>query len=268
MKHFLSVLLFVLLGLSFHSSAEVERLKMATTTSTDNSGLLAVLNPPFEKKYGIKLDVISVGTGKAIRLGMNGDVDLILVHAPGAEKNFVDAGFGIERKLVMHNDFVIVGSDDDPAKLKTAKNINEAMSRLMQQKHIFVSRGDDSGTHKKEKNLWAMIGDQPSGKWYLSVGQGMGIVLRIADDKEAYTLTDRGTYLAYKDKMKLRVLFEKDNALFNPYHVIMVNPEKHPHTKIELARKYSEFIRSEEGQDLIRNFKINEEELFHPDVNK
>lgn len=267
MKVFLSSCLFILLFvISFQSFAEVERLKMATTTSTDNSGLLAVLNPPFEKKYGVKLDVISVGTGKAIRLAKNGDVDLILVHAPGAEKKFVNEGFGIERESVMHNDFVLVGSDADPASLKTAKNINEAMTRLIEKKHIFISRGDDSGTHKKEKYLWSMVGDEPSGGWYLSVGQGMGIVLRIADDKEAYTLTDRGTYLAYKDKMKLRVLFEKDESLYNSYHIIMVNPEKHPHTKIELARKYSEFIRSEEGQSLIRNFKVSGEVLFHPDV--
>lgn len=267
-KFLSSCFLVLLLSVSFQSLAEVERLKMATTTSTDNSGLLAVLNPPFEKKYNVKLDVISVGTGKAIRLGKNGDVDLIFVHAPGAEKKFVDEGYGVEREPVMHNDFVIVGPVSDPVGLKSAKNINEAMALLLEKKHIFVSRGDDSGTHKKEKNLWAMAGDEPSGGWYLAVGQGMGVVLRIADDKEAYTLTDRGTYLAYKDKMKLRVLFENDEALFNPYHVIMVNPEKHPHTKIDLARQYSEFIRGVEGQNLIRNFKVNGEVLFHPDVIK
>ncbi len=244
------------------------RLKMATTTSTENSGLLAVLNPPFEDKYGIKLDVISVGTGKAIRLGKNGDVDLILVHAPSAEKSFLSEGSGVEREPVMHNDFVIVGPDNDPANLKSASNSIDAMSRLIKAEHVFVSRGDDSGTHKKEKSLWSLISADPSGDWYLSVGQGMGVVLRIADDKEAYTLTDRGTYLAYKDKMKLRIVFENSPELFNPYHVIMINPRKHPHVKIELARKYSEFIRSKEGQDLIRNFKVNEEILFHPDVVK
>lgn len=258
---------FLLLG-SVSVSADMERLKMATTTSTDNSGLLAVLNPPFEKKYNVKLDVISVGTGKAIRLGKNGDVDLIFVHAPGAEKKFMAEGYGIEREPVMHNDFVIVGPESDPVGLKNVKSIEQAMTLLLQSKHIFISRGDDSGTHKKEKNLWSLAGGVPAGNWYLAVGQGMGIVLRIADDKEAYTLTDRGTYLAYKDKMKLTVLFENDEALFNPYHVIMVNPDKHSHAKIELARKYSDFIRGEEGQDLIRNFKVNGELLFHPDVIK
>lgn len=267
MRRFL-LLLILLFGVSSHSFADVERIKMATTTSTDNSGLLAVLNPPFEEKYGVKLDVISVGTGKAIRLGMNGDVDLILVHAPRAEKKFVADGFGIEREPVMHNDFIIVGPEEDPADIKSAKNIDDAMSRLINKKYLFVSRGDDSGTHKKEKSLWRRIGAQPTGDWYLSVGQGMGIVLRIADDKDAYTLTDRGTYLAYKDKMKLKIIFENDESLFNPYHVIMVNPEKHPHTRIDLARKYSEFIRSKEGQDLIRNFKVNGKVLFHPDVIK
>jgi tungstate transport system substrate-binding protein len=268
MKPFLWILFISFCCVSFKANADVKRLKMATTTSTDNSGLLAVLNPPFENIYNVKLDVISVGTGKAIRLGKNGDVDLIFVHAPGAEKKFVAEGSGIEREPVMHNDFVIVGPEADPAGLKNANNIVDAMSKLIEAKHVFVSRGDDSGTHKKEKNLWKMTGKEASGDWYLAVGQGMGVVLRIADDKEAYTLTDRGTYLAYKDKMKLRVMFENDPGLFNPYHVIMVNPEKHPHAKIEMARKYSDFIRSSEGQDLIRNFKVNGEILFHPDVIK
>ena len=269
MKKILTILSFLVLSLlTSQSFAEVVRLRLATTTSTDNSGLLAVLHPPFEKKNNVKVDVISVGTGKAIRLGMNGDVDLILVHAPAAEKKFVADGYGIEREPVMHNDFIIIGPEDDPAGLGEARDINDVMTRLMKSKHIFVSRGDDSGTHKKEKQLWNTIGSEPSGSWYLSVGQGMGTVLRITDDKDGYTLTDRGTYLAYKDKIKLKILYENDEMLFNPYHVIMVNPEKHPHTKIDLARKYSEFIRGKEGQDLIRNFKVNGEILFHPDVIK
>ncbi len=246
------------------SLAEVERLKMATTTSTDNSGLLAVLNLPFEKKYGVRLDVISVGTGRAIRLGENGDVDLVFVHAPVAEKKFVSEGYGIERRAVMHNDFILLGPDADPVGLRQAGNIDEAMSRLIEFKHVFISRGDDSGTHKKENRLWERLNTKPSGEWYLSVGQSMGMALRIADDKEAYILTDRGTYLAYRDKINLSVLFENDAALFNPYHIILVNPVRHPHTKIDLAKKYSEFIRSREGQALIGNFKVNGEILFYP----
>lgn len=267
-KLFLSCCFIFLSSVSIASSAEIERLRMATTTSTENSGLLAVLNPPFEKAYNIKLDVISVGTGKAIRLGKNGDVDFIFVHAPDAEKKFVAEGNGVEREPVMHNDFVIIGPVEDPANLKRATNINEAMSSLLVANQSFISRGDDSGTHKKEKSLWLTTNKQPTGDWYLSVGQGMGVVLRIANDKQAYTLTDRGTYLAYKDKIQLAVVFENDAALFNPYHVIMVDPARHPHTKIELARKYSEYIRSEEGQGLIRNFNINGDVLFHPDVIK
>ena len=269
MKRALTFLSFMLLSLiTLQSFAESERLKLATTTSTDNSGLLAVLHAPFEAKNNVKVDVISVGTGKAIRLGMNGDVDLILVHAPGAEKKFVADGYGIEREAVMHNDFVIVGPENDPAGLTGSENIQQAMTRMLESEQVFVSRGDDSGTHKKEKQLWQSIDVDPMGDWYLSVGQGMGVVLRITDDKDGYTLTDRGTYLAYKDKIDLKVLYENDELLFNPYHVIMVNPEKHPHTKIDLARKYSEFIRGNEGQDLIRNFKVNGEILFHPDVIK
>ena len=201
-------------------------------------------------------------------MGKNGDVDFILVHAPAAEMEFVNGGYGVEREPVMHNDFVIVGPAADPAGLKEAKNISAVMSRLIQGQHTFISRGDDSGTHKKEKELWQKTNREPSGDWYLSVGQGMGVVLRIANDKKAYTLTDRGTYLAYKDKMKLQVVFENDVTLFNPYHVILVNPVKHPHVKVDLARKYSEFIRGAEGQELIRNFKVNGSILFHPDVIK
>lgn len=263
-----SSLVFLLALSSLPTYAEMQRLKLATTTSTDNSGLLAVLNPVFEEKQNIKVDVISVGTGKAIRLAENGDVDFILVHAPAAEKKFVSAGYGIERKAVMHNDFVIIGPSADPADIQQATSLKQAMQRMMETEHTFVSRGDDSGTHKKEQQLWDTIGQQPMGDWYLSVGQGMGTVLRIADDKQAYTLTDRGTYLAYKDKMNLVVTYENDEALFNPYHVIMVNPEKHPHVNIELARKYSDFIRSSEGQSLIRNFRVNGEVLFHPDAIK
>ena len=260
---FKSILLLILVSQSVYA---VERLRMATTTSTDNSGLIKLLNPPFEKKYQVKLDVIAVGTGKALRLAENGDVDLVLVHAPVAEIIFANAGYGIERQAVMHNDFVILGAKADPANLRQASNVINALQRINEAKMTFISRGDDSGTHKKEMALWALAGISPAGVHYLAVGQGMGAVLQIANDKLAYTLCDRGTYLAYSDKIELQVVFEKDPALFNPYHVILVNPEKHPHTKIERARQYSAFLRSEEGQGIIREFRINDQILFHPDV--
>jgi tungstate transport system substrate-binding protein len=256
----------LLLVLAFQSVYAGERLRMATTTSTDNSGLLKLLNPPFEKKFDVKLDVIAVGTGKALRLAENGDVDLVFVHAPGAEKNFVNAGYGIEREAVMHNDFVILGAPSDPANLNQAGSLKQAMHNIYTSTAGFISRGDDSGTHKKELALWKMTEISPAGEWYLSVGQGMGAVLQIANDKLAYTLTDRGTYLAYANKIELQPAYAGDPALFNPYHIILVNPAKHPHTKIEWARQYSAFIRGEEGQKIIREFRINDQVLFHPDV--
>ena len=247
-------------------TAETPRLRLATTTSTDNSGLLDVLNPVFEKKYNIKVDVISVGTGKALRIAENGDVDLLMVHAPDAEKRFIDNGYGLERLSVMHNDFILVGPPDDPAGLRQAAILEQALQKLVDSRHTFVSRGDDSGTHKKELALWQLIGIEPQGDWYMSIGQGMGIVLRIASDKNAYALTDRGTYLAYMDKINLELVYEKDERLYNPYHIIIVNPEKHPHTDVESAKKYVDFIRGEEGQTLIRNFRVNGQVLFNPDV--
>ena len=164
-----------------------DRLRLATTTSTDNSGLLAELHPPFEKKYGVKVDVIAVGTGKALRLGENGDVDVVMVHAPAAEISFVEKGHGVRRLSVMHNDFVILGPQDDPAGLGEAKTLNEALQKISDSGSYFVSRGDDSGTHKKEMSLWRAAGKNPAGSWYMAAGQGMGAVIQIANDKLAYT---------------------------------------------------------------------------------
>ena len=243
-----------------------ERLRLATTTSTDNSGLLAVLHPPFERENNVKVDVIAVGTGKALQLAKNGDVDLVLVHAPAAEIQFVKNGFGIERQPVMYNDFVILGPKNDPAGISKTGSVSEAFRRIAETGSTFVSRGDDSGTHKKELSLWKLAGNDPAGGWYLAAGQGMGAVLQIADDKLAYTLSDRGTYLAYRDRMELVVLFENAKALFNPYHVILVNPELHSYVKYDLARRYSDYIRSEEGQKTIREFRVGGEQLFHPDA--
>ena len=243
-----------------------DRLRLATTTSTDNTGLLNEINPIFEVKYNIRIDVIAVGTGKALRLGENGDVDVLMVHAPEAEKAFMANGFGSERLPVMHNDFVIIGPPHDPAGVKTVTNIADAMKNIADGSASFISRGDDSGTHRKELSLWQIAGLEPGGARYLSVGQGMGAVIKIADDKQAYTLSDRGTYLAFTGKIGLEILYSGDKALFNPYHVILLNDERHPHIKSDLARLYADFIRGAEGQKIIADFKIGDQQLFYPDV--
>ncbi len=254
----------VLLLLNSSAVVAMERLKLSITTSTDNSGLLAVLHTVFEEKYDVKVDVIAAGTGKALKLGSRGDVDVVFVHAPAAELEYVASGDFIDRKAVMHNDFVIIGPEDDPAKISSANAISEVMQLIANNQVDFISRGDNSGTHKKEKALWLAVNIEPKGKWYLQAGQGMGAVLKIADEKQAYTLTDRGTQIAYADKMSLKLLFEGNDALFNPYHVMAVNPEKHPHVNYELASKYINFVTSEQGQTIIANFKKAGQQLFYP----
>jgi tungstate transport system substrate-binding protein len=256
----------LVLGALCAGCGQPENVKMATTTSTDNSGLLDVLLPAFTEKCGIKVEVIAVGTGRAIKHGENGDVDLILVHAREAEDKFVADGFGVNRRNVMHNDFVITGPAADPAGIRGIKDATEALRKIAQSKSFFISRGDDSGTHKKEKQLWRTAGVTPGGDWYLSAGQGMGAVLTIANEKQAYTLTDRGTYIAMKSKLQLPVLVEGDERLHNPYGVIAVNPAKHPHVKYAAAMKFIEWLTSREAQDIIRNFRKEGEVLFYPDA--
>jgi tungstate transport system substrate-binding protein len=244
-------------------------IKLATTTSTENSGLLAVLHPSFEKKTGIRVDVLAMGTGKALRTGGNGDVDVVFVHAPAAELQYVAEGYFVNRQAVMHNDFVIVGPKGDPAKLGLLTSIEEALTHIVETNTAFVSRGDDSGTHKKEKALWASIGLTPNkdwSAWYAEAGQGMGAVLRIANDKQAYALTDRGTQIAFADKLSLEVAFEGDEKLFNPYHVMAVNPKKHTDVKYTLAKQYIEFVTSVEGQAIIAAYRKGGQQLFHPDA--
>lgn len=263
LKKWITLLFLVLLT---SSAMAADRLRLATTTSTDNSGLLAVLNPAFEEKFDVMVDVIAVGTGKALRLGANGDVDVVLVHAPQAELEYVRSGHFIDRTSVMHNDFVIVGPASDPANIARASNAAGAFSRIANAKADFVSRGDDSGTHKKEKALWDNANlPVPSGSWYVAAGQGMGAVLKIADEMQAYALADRGTQIAYADKMDLTVLFEGDEVMFNPYHVMAVNPARHS-IKYELASKYINFISSSEGQKIIADFRLKGQQLFHPDM--
>lgn len=243
-----------------------ERLRMSTTTSTENSGLLKVLLPPFEAAHNVKVDVIAVGTGKALKLGENGDVDVVFTHDPDLEDKFMAAGFGASREKVMHNDFVVVGPAADPAGIKAAKTAADAFRRLAQGEAPFISRGDASGTHQKEKAVWKAAGVEPKGAWYVPAGQGMGEVLHMADEKRGYTLTDRGTYIAYQSKIELTTLFEGDPILFNPYSIMAVNPAKHPHTKHDLAKKLVAFIVSREGQKLIAGYTLHDKQLFFPDA--
>lgn len=249
-----------------NSRSALRTIKLATTTSTDNSGLLAELLPPFQAMYGIEVQVVAVGTGRAIKHGENGDVDVILVHARAAEDRFVESGFGVNRRDVMHNDFVVLGPAEDPARTKGSADVAEALRRLAATESFFVSRGDDSGTHKKEMALWEAAGVQPGGDWYLPAGQGMGAVLTIANEKRAYVLTDRGTYLAYRDKLALEVLVEGDRRLHNPYGVIAVNPARHSDARYIDAMTFIGWVTSPEGQAIIREFRRGGEVLFSPDA--
>jgi tungstate transport system substrate-binding protein len=241
-----------------------DHLRLATTTSTENTGLLAAILPPFEKRFGVKVDVIAVGSGKAMKLGQNGDVDVVLSHAPALEEAFVEAGFGVNRREVMYNDFVIVGPPDDPARLRGAPSAADACKRLAAAPATFISRGDESGTHEKEKELWSAAGVTPAGAWYVSAGLGMGQVLQMADEKNAYTLSDRGTFLTYKAKGDLVIVNQGDPALFNPYTIIAVNPARQPAVRYFDAMALIAWMTSPEGQRLIADFKVGGEMLFHP----
>ncbi|OFW54877.1 MAG: tungsten ABC transporter substrate-binding protein [Actinobacteria bacterium RBG_13_35_12] len=244
--------------------AEPVHLKLATTTSTLDSGLLDVLLPPFEKLYNIKVDVIAVGTGKAMTLGENGDVDVLLVHAREAEIMFVLKGYGENRRDVMYNDFIVLGPSNDPAKIKGVKDAVSAFTKIANQKAFFVSRGDKSGTDIKEKDVWKIANIKPGNEFYMEVGQGMGVSLQIADEKQAYILADRGTYLAYKGKIALEILCEGDPLLANPYGIIAVNPERYPHVKYMEAMQLIAWVTSVEGQKIIREYQIDGEVLFYP----
>ena len=242
------------------------RLRLATTTSTENSGLLGELLPAFEKQHNVIVDVVAVGTGAALELGRNGDVDLVMVHAPGLEREFVGEGYGVERVGFMYNDFVILGPESDPAGIAGMESAADAFARIAETGSTFISRGDNSGTHTKEKNIWAEAGVEPDGSWYREAGQGMGAVITITNDQLAYTLADRGTYLAYRGDIGIDVAVEGDPLLFNPYAVIAVDPEMHGHVKRDLAQALIDFVVSEEGQEIIGSYRVEGEQLFVPDA--
>ncbi|NWO09023.1 solute-binding protein [Chromohalobacter salexigens] len=260
----LSLFATLALSLLLVSGAQAaDTVRLATTTSTYNSGLLDYLLPKFEEDHPYQIQVIPVGTGKALRLGRDGDVDLVLTHAPAAEKAFVDAGYGVEPHGVMYNDFVIVGPSDDPAGIDGGDDATSAFAALADQGATFISRGDDSGTDKKEKHLWDEAGVTPDFEGFRAAGQGMGEVLNMASELQGYTLTDRGTWLAMKDKLDLEIMVEGDAALFNPYQVILVNPERYDGLNTQGARALAEWLISDEGQDLIDAFRLNDKVLFH-----
>ncbi len=244
--------------------ADAHTIRLATTTSTDNSGLLALLLPPFEQRTGYKVHVIAVGTGKALRMAKDGDVDVVMVHAPGAERDFVAAGYGVNRRDLMYNDFVIVGPTADPAGVGGSSDASRALARIAKRGAVFLSRGDDSGTHKKELQLWRAAGVEPAGAWYREVGQGMGRVLQMAAELDAYTLTDRGTWLAMRAKLPSKILVQGDTQLFNPYGVIAVNPARYPEINYAGAMALIAWVTSVPGQTIVSNFAIDGEPLFKP----
>ena len=236
------------------SGTSPKSITLATTTSTRDTGLLDELVPVFRSKTGIEVRVVAVGTGQALEIGRRGDADVVLTHDPAGEERFVAEGFGTTRTEVMSNDFVLVGPPDDPAGVGGAKSGVDAFRRVMDKQAVFVSRGDESGTHQKEKATWASAGTEPAGDWYVRSGQGMGAVLRMADEKRGYALSDRGTFLAQRDKLNLAVVYVGDPAWVNRYAVIPVNPGKHPHVKHDLAKQFAEFLVSDEAQRLIADF--------------
>jgi tungstate transport system substrate-binding protein len=277
-----------------NAMAEDKVLTMSTTTSTESSGLLDVLLPEFKKDTGIAVKVLAKGTGAALKDGQDGNVDVVFVHALQKEKEFVEKGFGTKRYAVMHNDFVLIGPAADPAGIKGTNSV-AAFEKIAASKAPFISRGDDSGTHTKEQSVWAktslklvetsqkvviegkesqVVSKKPenSDAWYYSIGQGMGKTITFADEKNAYTLADRGTYIAYKwgktPAVDLEILCEGDESLANPYGVIPVNPKKFPHVKYDLAQQFADWLVSPRGQKVIADFKLEGKQLFFPDAIK
>ena len=257
--------------LLFPGLTSAQSLMMATTTSTDNTGLLDELAPKFKEDTGITLKWTAVGTGKALEIGRNCDVDILMVHAPDAEEQFVKNGYGVERTGIMYNDFVIIGPADDPAGVK-GMAVTDALQKIAAEETVFVSRGDDSGTNKKELSLWDKAGlDMPvKGKWYLETGQGMISSIRVAVEREGYTLTDRGTYIKYAHNQEgspsLHIMVEGDPALFNPYSAIAVNPERCENVRYDRAKQFIDWITSRPVQGFIGSYKLLGKQLFTPNA--
>ena len=253
------------------AAPKIKTIILATTTSTQDSGLLDELLPKFEKSTGYFVKTISVGSGQAMKMGEKGEADVLLVHSPDAEKKFVEQGFGVNRRLVMHNDFIILGPASDPAKIKGVKSSKEALEKIAAANALFLSRGDNSGTHALEKKLWKATGLKYEGnKWYQETGLGMGQTLGVAAEKKGYTISDRGTYLSMKKNLGLDILVEGDASLLNVYHVIEVNPAKWPKVNAAGAKSFADFVVGKKAQAIIKTYGIKKygAPLFFPDAGK
>ena len=254
---------------AFLSSPREKSITLASTTSTENSGLLGYLLPIFKDESGIGVRVVAVGTGQAMRMAMKGDADVVLVHHRPSEEEFVKEGYGVERVAVMHNDFVIVGPASDPAGIKGMTDAAAALGRVRSSRAVFVSRGDDSGTHKRELSLWAALDFQPGdddGDWYRESGSGQGATLNVASEMEAYCLSDRASWVTFANKRSLELLVEGDPELLNPYSVILVSSQKHPHVKATEGQQLIDWLVSEPGQQLIAAYQVEGQQLFFPDA--
>src|SRR5215510_290095 len=252
------------------ASAQDKSIVVSSTTSTQDSGLFGHILPLFKAKTGIDVKVVSQGTGQALDTGRRGDADVVFVHAKAQEEKFIAEGFGVKRFPVMYNDFVLIGPKSDPAGIKGMKDVSAALKAIKEKGVPFISRGDKSGTHIAEINLWKAAGidiDQDKGPWYKSIGQGMGAALNTASAGNAYVLADRGTWLSFKNRGDLVVVVEGDKRLFNQYGVILVNPAKHPNVKKDLGQQFIDWLVSAEGQKAIADYKINGEQLFYPNAN-
>ena len=263
---FLLIFLFSLLG-SLKISFSKEFITLQSTTSTQNSGLYDYILPIFSEKYNIDVRVVAVGTGQAIKNAQNCDGDVLIVHSQTSEENFVDSGYGLYRQNLMYNDFIVIGPENDPAEINSSQNAFEVFKKIYNAKSVFSSRGDESGTHKAEINIWNEINletNKFNGNWYRELGLGMGATLNVAVQMDAYALSDRATWLAFNNKRDHKILFEGDKSLFNQYGIIPVNPKKCPTVKFNLSEKFIYWMLSKEGQNKIASFKINGHQLFFP----
>ncbi|WP_081136923.1 substrate-binding domain-containing protein [Halomonas sp. BC2] len=248
--------------------ANDDYITLASTTSTENSGLFGAILPVFTEATGIDVRVVAVGTGQAFEIARRGDTDSLLVHDTAGEEQFVADGYATERLDVMYNDFVIVGPSDDPANIADSDSVSDAFARIADSESPFASRGDDSGTHRAELRLWEDAGVTPQGDWYRELGSGMGPTLNTAAGMNAYSFTDRATWVAFENPQDLTLLFEGDEALFNQYGSLLLSQEQHPHLKHELATQWHEWLVSDEGQQAIADFKVNDQQLFFPNATR